>query len=74
MSAFHGATLYTTLSCCPMFKMKQVVIGENINYRGPEELLQSNGVEVVVLNTDDCVRLTQKLIAESPEKWRSEVY
>ena len=56
------------------FKVKKVVIGDNINYRGPEELLKSNGIEVVVLNTDDCVGLTKKLLAESPEKWRSEVY
>ena len=40
MSDFHGATLYTTMSCCPMctgaaiwFKVTKVVIGDNINYR-----------------------------------------
>jgi len=75
-SAFHGATLYTTMSCCPMctgaaiwFRVKRVVVGDSVNYRGPQELLEQNGIEVVVLDTDECVGLTKKLIEVAPEKW-----
>ena len=74
MSAFHGSTLYTTMSPCPMctgasiwFKVKKVVIGDNVNFRGPQELLHNNGIDVVVLNSEECTALTQKLVASSPE-------
>ncbi|OJJ03188.1 hypothetical protein ASPVEDRAFT_134246 [Aspergillus versicolor CBS 583.65] len=75
-SAYEGATMYTTLSPCDMctgacilYKVKRVVIGENRNFVGGEEYLKSRGVEVVVLDNEECKQLMEKFIKEKPELW-----
>jgi tRNA(Arg) A34 adenosine deaminase TadA len=50
-----------------LYKIPRVVIGENVNFQGKEELLKSRGVEVVVLNDKDCITLMKKFIEEKPE-------
>ena len=75
-SAYEGATMYTTLSPCDMctgacllYKVKRVVIGENKTFVGGEELLTERGVEVVVLQNDECFELMKRFIKEKPELW-----
>ena len=58
---YRKCTLYTTLSPCPMcsgavilYNIPRVVIGENKTLMGAENLLECNGVEVVVLNDLRC--------------------
>ncbi|KAK5173851.1 cytosine deaminase [Saxophila tyrrhenica] len=79
-SAFHGATLYTTMSPCWMctgasvwFQVGRVVIGDSTTYTGPEDVLRNNGIEVVVLNTEECINISKKFIENSPEKWSDTV-
>lgn len=71
-----GSTLYTTLSPCPMcagaaifFKVKTVVIAENTNMSGSEDLLRNNGIEVIVLNDEDCADRMRDFIHGKPEQW-----
>ncbi|KAI0638755.1 cytidine deaminase-like protein [Trametes polyzona] len=71
---YRNATMYTTLSPCSMctgaillYKIPRVVIGENINFRGDEDLLKSRGVEVVILDDDRCKSLMARYIQENPE-------
>ena len=75
-SAYEGATMYTTLSPCDMctgacilYKVKRVVIGENKNFMGGEELLLNKGKEVVVLNNAECKELMSNFMKEKPELW-----
>lgn len=75
-SAYEGATMYTTLSPCDMctgacilYKVKRVVIGENKNFMGGEELLLNKGKEVVVLDNTECKELMTNFIKEKPELW-----
>ena len=53
-----------------LYKIPRVVIGENINFMGDEELLRSRGVEVVVLDDDQCKTLMAQYIREKPEVMR----
>lgn len=78
--AYKDATLYTTLSPCWMctgaalwFQVKRVVIGDSQSFTGPEDVLRREGVEVVVLNTRECVQLTEKFRARAPEQWEDEI-
>lgn len=73
-------TLYTTLSPCPMcsgavilYNIPRVVIGENTTLMGAENLLRSNGVEVVVLNDERCRDLFLKFTRDESELWDEEL-
>jgi cytosine/creatinine deaminase len=75
-SAYAGATMYTTLSPCDMctgscvlYKIKRVVIGENTNYVGGEDYLKQRGIDVVVLDNDECKDLMGRFIVQSPAVW-----
>lgn len=79
-SAYARATMYTTLSPCDLctgalllYKIPRVVIGENRNFLGGEELLRSRGVEVVVLDDPDCVQAMEQFITISPELWSEDI-
>jgi len=57
-SVYATSTIYTTLSPCSMctgaillYGIPRVVIGENDTFMGEEDLLRSQGVEVVVLDS-----------------------
>ncbi len=77
---YSKATLYSTLSPCHMcsgaillYGIKRVVIGENVNFKGPEELLASHGVEIVHLNNQDCIKVMSDFIKNKPELWNEDI-
>ncbi|KAJ6000476.1 cytidine deaminase-like protein [Penicillium waksmanii] len=79
-SAYEGATMYTTLSPCDMctgacllYKVKRVVIGENKNFIGGEELLKSRGKDVIVVDNQECKDLMEKFMKEKPELWNEDI-
>ncbi|KAJ7266369.1 cytosine deaminase [Mycena haematopus] len=77
---YRTATLYTTLSPCSMctgavllYKLQRVVIGENVNFKGDEDLLRARGVDVVVLDDEECKKLMRRFIEERPEEWNEDI-
>jgi len=79
-SAYKQATMYTTLSPCHMctgaillYGIPRVVIGENENYVGAEDLLRSKGVEVINLNSQRCKDLMCQFIKQKPELWHEDI-
>ena len=79
-SVYRRSTMYTTLSPCHMctgaillYEIPRVVIGENRTFMGAEDLLRSHGVEVVVVDSEECYRLMQEFIAEHPEIWFEDI-
>ena len=50
-----------------LYGIPRVVIGENTTFKGDEELLQSRGVEVVVLDNEKCKSLMRDFIRDHPE-------
>jgi creatinine deaminase len=72
--------MYTTLSPCDMctgacvlYKVKRVVIGENKTFVGGEDYLKSRGIEVVVLDNEDCHKLMQDFIKKKPDDWYEDI-
>ena len=77
---YRRCTLYTTLSPCPMcsgavilYNIPRVVVGENKTLMGAENLLESNGVEVVVLDDSRCRELFLKFTCDNCEIWDEEL-
>ncbi|GBE78756.1 Cytosine deaminase [Sparassis crispa] len=77
---YRQSTMYTTLSPCSMcsgaillYKIPRLVIGENANFVGDEDLLRSRGVEVVVVEDEECKELMSKFINEKPEEWFEDI-
>ncbi len=79
-SIYRRATMYTTLSPCDMctgaillYGIPRVVLGENRTFMGAEDLLRSRGVEVVNLDSEECVELMREFIAANPEAWNEDI-
>lgn len=79
-SVYRESVLYTTLSPCDMctgaillYGIPKVVIGENRTFMGGEALLRSRGVELDVLQDEDCIELMRRFIAEKPELWNEDI-
>ena len=79
-STYRRATLYSTLSPCDMcsgavllYGIKHVVVGENQTFRGPEEYVRSRGVQVEVLDDEECVTMMQEFIAAQPQLWNEDI-
>jgi len=79
-SVYRKATLYTTLSPCAMcsgaillYGIPRIVVGENRTFMGEEELLHSRGVEVLVLQNEDCIALMAKFTALRPDIWNEDI-
>lgn len=79
-SVYRHATLYTTLSPCPMcsgaillYGIRRVIIGENRTFLGEEALLASRGVSVDVRQDPTCIRLMTEFIRAHPELWNEDI-
>lgn len=79
-SVYRRATMYTTLSPCDMcsgaillYGIPRVVLGENRTFMGAESLLRSRGVEVVNLDSEECLELMREFIAANPAAWSEDI-
>jgi cytosine deaminase len=79
-STYARATLATTLSPCDMcagaillYGIPRVVIGDNTNFLGAQELLRRRGVDVVVLDDHGCVALMKEFIDHQPALWHEDI-
>ena len=79
-SVYRRATMYTTLSPCDMctgaillYGIPRVVIGENRTFMGGEDYLRTRGVEVVNLDSPECVELMQAFIRARPDVWNEDI-
>lgn len=79
-AVYRACTLYTTLSPCAMcsgaillYGIPRVLIGENINFMGEEDLLQSRGVDIRVAQDESCIKLMQSFRAEHPGLWHEDI-
>ncbi len=77
---YRRSAIYTTLSPCHMctgaillYGIPKVVIGENRTFLGAEDLLRSNGVEVVVVDDQRCVDMMTGFIEARPDLWNEDI-
>jgi len=77
---YRNAILYSTLSPCDMcsgaillYGIPRVVVGENRTFQGPEDYLRSKGVELEILDDDECRQMMRDFIAANPSLWNEDI-
>jgi cytosine deaminase len=77
---YNECEIYTTLSPCSMcsgaiilYGIKKVIIGEHSTFMGEEDLLRSKGVEVLVLNNRECIKMMNDFIKDHPQLWNEDI-
>jgi creatinine deaminase len=77
---YRRSVIYTTLSPCEMctgaillYQIPKVVIGENRTFVGAEDRLSASGVEIEVVDDQECIELMTRFIAENPELWNEDI-
>jgi cytosine deaminase len=79
-SVYAESTMATTLSPCDMctgaillYGIPRVVVGENSTFYGGEDYLRSRGVEVVVVDDEQCKAMMRDFIAANPDLWNEDI-
>lgn len=77
---YKKCILYSTLSPCDMctgaillYKIPRVVIGENKNFKGPEDYSRKRGVQIINLDLDDCKEIMKNFIKSNLELWKEDI-
>src|SRR5215471_13289463 len=77
---WHTLTLVSTLSPCIMctgtallYRIPQVVIGENRNFLGAEDLFRQKAVDLIVLNDAECIQMMAEFIRDHADLWNEDI-
>lgn len=77
---YKKCVLYSTLSPCDMcagaiilYKIPLVVIGENTNFKGPEDYSKSRGIKIINLDLVECKQLMQEYIKNHSAIWYEDI-
>src|SRR6202163_4145360 len=73
---YRECTIYSTLSPCPMcsgaivlYKIPRVIVGENRTFLGAEAYMRAAGIQVDVIQDEECIELMRDFIRANPELW-----
>ena len=78
--SYRDTVIYSTLMPCYMcagtivqFKIPKVVVGESRTFGESQAFMESHGVEVVVLDLDECVAMMREFIEAEPALWNEDI-
>ena len=73
-------TLVSTLSPCIMctgtallYRIPRVIIGENRNFMGAEDLFRQRGVDAIVLDDAECIQMMAEFIRTHADLWNEDI-
>lgn len=77
---YRDKIMVTTLAPCwycsglvRQFKIGTVIVGEAVNFDGGIEWLKEIGVEVIDLNSKECIEMLKTYIEDNPEVWNEDI-
>lgn len=80
IGSYKDSTLYSTLMPCYLcagaivqFGIKKVVAGESKNFPGAVEFLQSHGVEIVDVESEECIQMMAEFIRDNEKLWNEDI-
>jgi cytosine/creatinine deaminase len=78
--SYRDKIMVTTLAPCwycsglvKQFNIGTVVVGESVNFQGGIAWLRENGVEVMDLNSIECIELLKTYTTAHPEIWNEDI-
>jgi cytosine deaminase len=78
--SYRETIMVTTLAPCwycsglvRQFGIGTVIVGESVNFAGGVEWLRESGVEVIDLNSPECVEMLADFIAANPAIWNEDI-
>lgn len=78
--SYRDTIMVTTLAPCwycsglvRQFGIGTVIVGESVTFQGGVEWLRENGVEVVDMNSQECIKMLGDFIAANPEVWNEDI-
>ncbi len=77
---YRDKIMVTTLAPCwycsglvLQFRIGAVVVGESVNFSGGVEWLRGHGVEVIDLESQECINMLADYIRLNPEVWSEDI-
>ena len=78
--SYRDKIMVTTLAPCyycsglvRQFNIGKVIVGESVNFKGGIDWLRESGVEVVDLNSKECIEMLGGFIRDFPEIWNEDI-
>jgi cytosine deaminase len=78
--SYRDKIMVTTLAPCwycsglvRQFGIGTVIVGEAVNFQGGIDWLRENGVEVIDMNSPECIEMLAAYIKEHPEVWNEDI-
>jgi cytosine deaminase len=78
--SYRNKIMVTTLAPCwycsglvRQFNIGTVVVGESVNFQGGIDWLRENGVEVIDLNSAECIEMLKNFTDAHPEIWNEDI-
>ena len=78
--SYKNTIMVTTLAPCwycsglvRQFGIGTVIVGETVTFQGGIEWLRENGVEVIDMNSQECIDMLGQFISTYPEVWNEDI-
>ncbi len=78
--SYRNLIMVTTLAPCwycsglvRQFGFRTLVVGESKNFQGGVDWLRSLGVNVIDLDSEECIKLLADYISRNPAVWREDI-
>lgn len=77
---YRDKIMVTTLAPCwycsgliRQFNIGTVIVGESVNFAGGIDWLRQNGINVIDLNSTECIDMMASFIHDHPELWNEDI-
>ncbi len=77
---YRDKILVTTLAPCwycsglaKQFNFKKVIVGESVNFEGGVKWLRDSGIEVIDMNSAECIEMLKDYITKNPVVWNEDI-
>jgi cytosine deaminase len=78
--SYRDTIMVTTLAPCwycsglvRQFGIGTVIVGESVNFEGGIDWLKENGVDIIDMNSQECIKMLADFITANPAVWNEDI-